>query len=261
MRTRLVALLLTVVGLVLIPSTVALAQTDPSTPGSSTPNSATATTVVPPIPIPPDGVDIGGGNRTTGAVITLNGDASSPRTLNAYQAAVFLQAWLPYALVTQNPRIEDPPAQLPVYRVDITGTWGSTGPTGTVAVYYASDGTTAWISFPDNQPPAPEPISPPPPSHWFVAPQRTIDGFNGTGTLVQTEGVVAATAPTLPPGEAKSGSGSGSGSGSSSTAIWVALLVGLLIVLLVGGFILRRRRAGNESDQVTEDTKARVDAK
>jgi hypothetical protein len=250
MRKRLVALLLIVLGLVLIPSTIALAQTDSSTPGSST-----STTAVPPISIPPDGVDIGGGNKTTGAVITVNGDASSSRTLNAYQAAVFLQAWLPYALVAQNPVLEDPPAQLPVYRVDLTGTWGNGGPTGAVAVYYASDGTKAWISFPNDQPPAPEPISPPPPSHWFVAPQRTIDAFNGTATLVETQGVNAATASTLPPGEAKTSSGS-----SSSTAIWVALLVGLVIVLLVGGFIMRRRRSSTTSDRVTEDTKARVDA-
>jgi hypothetical protein len=250
MRNRLVAVMLIVAGLVFIPAAAAVAQSDSSTPGS-----LTATTTVPPISIPPDGVDIGGGEKFTGAVVTLNGDASSPRTMNAYQAAVFVQSWLPDALFNQKLKLQDPPAQLPVYRVDVNGTWGEGGTSGTVAVYYASDGTNVWVSFP-SQEAAPAPISPPPPSNWFVALPRVIDAFNGNAVLEQTEGVEAATAPTLPPGEAKS---SGS-SGSSSTAIWVALLVGVVIVLVVGGFILRRRRSSTTSDPATEDTKARVDA-
>ncbi len=254
MRNRLVAVLLLVVGVVFVPAVAAVAQTDSSSPGSSTPGSSPSTTAVPPIPIPPDGVDIGGGEKITGAVVTLNGDASSPpRTMNAYQAAVFVQSWFADALYNQALKLQDPPAQLPVYRIDVNGTWGVGGTTGVVAAYYATDGTNVWVAFP-SQAPGPEPIDPPPPSNWFVAPPRVIDVFNGTATLVQSSGVVAATATTKPPGEAKTSSG------SSNTAIWVALVVGVVIVLVGGAFILRRRRAGMDDDDELdeEDDKARV---
>jgi LPXTG-motif cell wall-anchored protein len=212
-RTTTALLMLLVLGLAFAPN--AAAQTNPTTTA------------------PEAAVDIGGGNRFTSAVITTPGEPA-PRTFSAYQAATFVQSWLAYALFGQKPTVQDPPPTLPVSRVDVRGQWGDGTTPGTVTVYYASDGTTAWISFPD-QDASPEPYTPPPPSHWFVAPPRVIQAFNGTATLADTLGTETATQqPKV--GERPSGSG-------GSMVPWLVLLGGTLVVAVGAVFFIRRRRA------------------
>ena len=85
----------------------------------------------------------------TGATISSPADPT-PRSLNGYQAAVFVQSWLPAAFYGK-PELRDPPADVPVYRVDIMGSWGGHPQLGTQTVYYASDGTSAFVSYPQQQ--------------------------------------------------------------------------------------------------------------
>ena len=189
-------------------------------------------------------VGIGDNFWFTSAVITTPGE-SAPRPFDAYQAAVFAQSWLGEAFFG-HPEKQDPPPTLPVSRVDITGTWGDL--TGTMSVYYASDGTTAWLSFPDGQTPVSGPVTPPPPSNWFVAPPKAIAAFAGTAPLEETVGVNEATSvPQAAPGEAPSGS-----RGSSSSAIWWALLA-VPVLVAVGAFIVIRRRRASSDDLVSQN--------
>jgi hypothetical protein len=204
------------------------------TPRASAQENSTTTTS------PPGGVAIGDGIVMTGAVITPPG-TEPPRTFDAYHAAVFTQSWLAEAY-WGNPQVVDPPAGLPVYRVDITGKWGPV--TGVQTVYYASDGKTAWLSWPQDQPVSPPPSTPPPPSVWWIGPPRVIDAFNGTAQLQQTTGVDQAAreaAGQLAPAESVS-----EGSDGSSLA-WILVGVGLAVVIVGGGmFLIHRRRSSAE---------------
>jgi hypothetical protein len=194
---------------------------------------------------PAGGVGIGDDFFFTSAVITTPGEAA-PRTFDAYHAAVFAQSWLGEAFFGK-PTKQDPPATLPVSRVDLTGTWGNL--TGTMSAYYASDGTTAWLSFPDGQTPVNGPLNPPPPSNWFIGSENVIPAFNGTATLIPTVGANEATSipHAAAPGESRTGS-----SGSSSSAIWWVLVAGLIIVG-VGAFIVFRRRRTPSDDLVSQN--------
>jgi hypothetical protein len=180
--------------------------------------------------LPSGAVDIGDGFAFTAATITPL-DGSAPRTLDAYHAAVFVQSWIGTAFFGQ-PNIIDPPATAPVSRVDVTGSWGVLS--GYMVVYYATDGTSVWISFPDGQTPSPTPpASPPPPTVWFVGTQQVLDAINGTATLVPTAGVVDKPTTNKP----------AASKGSSSAAIWVVVVVVLLVAVAAAVFIIRRRRA------------------
>src|SRR4051794_153542 len=197
--------------------------------------------------VPPGAVQIGDGFAFTGAVITSPAQPA-PRMLDGYHTAVFVQSWFGDAFFG-HPLIQDPPPDLPVYRVDVTGTWGS--PESRQTVYYASDGTTAWLSYPQEQPVSMTPPAPPPPSNWFVAPPRVIAAFNGTATLEPTVGVQEAALPstTVAPGEAPAAS-----SGSSGSAIWWALAAGAVVVVVAAVLISRRRgRRPAADDLVSQD--------
>jgi len=159
--------------LVLVLGTVALG---PAALAQSAPPDDSPTT------IPRGAVTIGDGFAFTAGVV--NPLPSGPtRTMNAYQTAVFVQSWLADAFFG-HPTAQDPPPTAPVFRVDVTGLWGDS--TGTLAIYYASDGTTAWISFPQDQSPASAPPTPPPATNWFVGAPAVIPAFQGTGKLVTT---------------------------------------------------------------------------
>jgi hypothetical protein len=90
-------------------------------------------------------VEISAGFAFRGAVVT--GPHTTTRRLTAYQSAVFVQAWIGDAIFGK-PKHERLPAHVAVYRLDVTGTWGGGGEFTNRAVYYASDGTRAWIAFP-----------------------------------------------------------------------------------------------------------------
>jgi hypothetical protein len=185
----------------------------------------------------PGAVAIGDGLSFTGATV-LEPDAE-PRQLSAYQAAVFVQSWLATAYFGGAASLGDPPADLPVSRVDVTGMWPSKK-FGTGVVYYASDGTSAWVSFPPDQEPVDGPVtSAPEPSNWFRAPDRTVDAFAGTAELVDTFGTQETVPATT---EAAAGDDGGDDSTAGPSAIWL-LVAGAGVVVALGGVLLRRRRA------------------
>jgi MYXO-CTERM domain-containing protein len=186
--------------------------------------------------IPPGSVAIGDGLSFSGAHITnLTNPTEPPRDLPAYQAAVFIQSFLPGAFFS-NPVLQDPPADLPVYRVDVDGVWGviNVGPYAQT-IYYASDGSNVWLSYPQNQ--APTDASPPPPGNWFVASGLTSDAFNGHGVLQDTEGTREVTSTTAGPSQTSSSGG--------SSATPIVIIVVVAVVLLGGSLIWRRRRAAS----------------
>jgi len=214
MRIRPIAMMLasTVVGLVLVLAPSAAAHDD---------DPSTTTTAL------PGSVAIGDGFAFTGAVIR-SADGSVERTLNAYQAAVFVQSWLADAFFG-TPNVQNPPPTLPVYRIDVTGTWGQLS--GALTVYYASDGKTAWLSFPQDQVPTANPTSPPPPTNWFVPPTRVIEAFNGTATLQATIG-------TDTPQSKRAGRSS-----STSRIIW-AVVAALAVCGVASAAVRAFRRVG-----------------
>ena len=81
-------------------------------------------------------VPIGDGYAFTGAVITPP-DGGPTRTLDAYEAAVFVQSWLPQMLFANPDQVRQPAPDLPVYRVDIDGSW--VAGEGRITVYYTTD--------------------------------------------------------------------------------------------------------------------------
>ena len=233
MRVRRVALLAgTVIAALTLASTPALAhdgEDDGHEGETTTPTSF------------PEGIGINEGIFVSGAVVSLTPAGSGePRTMDEYDAAVFVQSWLGAAFFS-NPAdaVKDPPAGLPIYRIDIAGTWNKEP--GNVTAYYATDGTTPYIALPGllvwN-----DPAQIPPPSQWFVPPLRVIDTFNGEGELIPTTGVeIATSVPTLPDEEAVS-SPNGDAS-TSSPAPWVWAVGAGVLALGGGGAWLRRRRA------------------
>jgi len=131
-------------------------------------------------------VTISGDFAFSGAVITGPG-MPTPRTLTAYQSAVYMQSWLG-ALYSGAPITRrNPPPTLPVYEVDVTGNWG--GSIETRATFYAADGRRVWIAFPALAPITSTPGTRPAVIRgWFVALPRVRQAFAGTAKLVETGG-------------------------------------------------------------------------
>jgi hypothetical protein len=176
----------------------------------------------------------------TGATISSPADPT-PRSMTGYQAAVFVQSWLPDALYG-HPELRDPPADLPVYRVDLTGAWGGDEPqVGYQTVYYASDGTTAYMSYPQDQVVTPTPSDPPPaPTTWFLPPTRAIEAFNGTATLIESGGTQAAAAATAN-GSRKAPTSNDSSSSSTPWVLYGVLVAGAVFVVVGAVLFIRRR--------------------
>jgi hypothetical protein len=186
---------------------------------------------------PEGAVGIGDGIfLTAGSILPPAGEA--PRTLDAYHTAAFVQSWLAAAFYGNPDAVNAPPAALPIYRVDSTGDWAGTS--GTVTVYYATDGTTPYIAFP-GMVVWTDASEVPPPSNWFVAPPRTIDAFNGVADLVESLGVETATsvATTEPRGE----QGALANADSDATEAWPWALVGITAAAAIATGLWFRRRA------------------
>lgn len=187
----------------------------------------------------PTSVAISGNYAFSGAVITGPG-LSKPRTLNAYQSAVYVQSWLGSLYSGVTVVHEDPPAALAVYEVDVTGNWG--GSIETRATFYASDGRRVWIAFP-----ALDPITSTPGTRpavikgWFVALPRVRQAFAGTAKLVPTAGTQTPSTTVAPPTTAPAGSTT---SGSKTPAgLWITILLVLAAVAAASYWIGSRRRA------------------
>lgn len=189
---------------------------------------------------PEGAVGIGDGIFLTGGRITPPA-GEAPRTMDAYHTAVFVQSWLATAFYGGSDILRDPPPDLPVHRVDSTGDWA--GSTGSVTVYYATDGTTPYIAFPglviwtdESEVPAP--------ANWFVAPPRVIDAFNGSADLVPSLGVETATsAPTTAVDAADDVDAPIDDPSSDSTNPWPWVLVGATALGSAAGAVSLRRRA------------------
>lgn len=237
MRVRTIALLLGLVmaGLALVPPVAA--QDDDDHEGDTPTTSATL----------PDGVGIGDEIFLTGAVITPP-DGAAPRTLDAYHAAVFVQSWLATAYFGGKEIVRDPPPDLPVYRVDITGSW--VGTVGIQTVHYTDDGSTPYVAFPGLGPSPTMPDPPPEPSGWFAAFPRVIDAFNGEAELIETTGTqqaaaqqAAATSTTTSTTSDTTEEAASPGGGSDPSVVWIAAALAGAAVLVGGGLWFRRRRA------------------
>jgi hypothetical protein len=195
--------------------------------GSATaaPNDTTTTTLV----------TISGDFAFSGAVITGPG-LSKPRTLNAYQSAVYMQSWLGslYSGVPVTRR--NPPPALPVYEVDVTGNWG--GSVETRSTFYASDGRRVWIAFPSLAPITSTPGTRPNVIRgWFVALPRVRQAFAGTAKLVETGGTQSATTTTTTPGSARTHRASS----DRGVGLAIGLATGAAALAGIGVWLVRRR--------------------
>lgn len=212
-----------VVGVACVGLLVAGSLVEPSGPTAwaAATTSTTATT--------PASVEVSAGFAFRGAVIT--GAHTATRRLNAYQSAVFVQAWIGDAFFGK-PKHEKIPAHVAVYRLDVTGTWGGGGEFTTRAVYYASDGARAWIAFPSPQ--ITPPTGAPARLDWFVGPPRLIQAFAGTAKLIPTAGTGASGPNPAAPAEPAGHSGGG--------AAWPWIVGVVTTVAAVGGVLGWRRR-------------------
>ena len=189
--------------------------------------------------IPEEGIGLDQGIFVSGATVTpLDGGESA--TMDEYHAATFMQAWIGAAFFS-NPTdaVQDPPPDLPVFRVDFEGTWQNNP--GNITAYYATDGTKAWIGFPGLVVWT-DPSQIPPPSNWFTPPERTIDAFNGDAELQETTGMYLATSIPTTPEEAAADPGGGSTEETDFPWLWV--VVGAVVALGLAGAFALRRRAG-----------------
>jgi hypothetical protein len=197
--------------------------------GSVVPTAAASTTPTTGCPTP----QILNGMSATGATVATPG--AKPRTLNASQATAFMQTWLAYSVFSSPPQ-QHPPAELPVSRLNVSLV--QSGQPSTLEIFYASDGTTAWVGAP-----APTPAPPPNDQKWIRAPKpaETIAAFAGkmAPICVDSASTAAGTSTTL--GVASAPSGSSSGNGTP----WILAIVGVLVVAAgaVAATRLRRRRS------------------
>lgn len=186
---------------------------------------AVTTTTIAPVEIP-NGMTIGG------AVITAPNTAT--RRLDAYQAATFVQSWI--ASLFLPAKHEAIPAGVTAYRVDVTGNWGGGTDLESRPVFYASDGTTAWLATPD--PATVPPTGAPKKLDFFVVSPRAIQGFAGTLKMVPVGGTdTSTTTPTAVVHDANKDSGGG------SAWPWIAGVVG--VGLIAGSLGWRRSRMRN----------------
>jgi MYXO-CTERM domain-containing protein len=184
-------------------------------------------------------VAIGDGIFLTGAVITPLGEGE-PRTLDAEQAGALAQTIIAQAFWGPAGIKQDPPPDLPVYRIELSGDFA--GVVGVLTVHYTDDGTTPYVAFPGLVI-TPEPIDPPPdPENWFTVPRLAMDAFNGRGELADTSGRLSSPATTTPLAAEDASDG-----GSDSSVLPIALAAGVAVLAVGGLWALQRRRGGGPS--------------
>jgi hypothetical protein len=173
--------------------------------------------------------------RATGATVTTPG--AEPRKLDKDQATAFMQTWLAYS-VFNEPEQERPPARLPVSRLEVALI--QEGQPTSLLIFYATDGTNAWVGAPA-APPAP----PPNDQKWIRVPKpkQTMAAFAGRMVPIctgpTTPSTNANTATTV--GKASKPSGTSS---SGDGAMWALIVGGGVVVAggaVVGTRVLRRR--------------------
>ena len=150
-------------------------------------------------------------------------------------------ALLGTAATVRDASVAGPPDGVDVYRVDATGSWN--GQEGTVTSYFATDGTTAYVSFPGLVVWT-DPAQAPPPSQWFTPAAQAIAAFNGDAELEDTTG--SQTATSIPGSNAPAETPT-SDDDSSRSSTWL-LVGGGAVVVLVGGVLWWRRRRGRDDE-------------
>lgn len=240
MRTRPKALALAVLTVALLWSAAPSVAQDPDghdgEGGTTTPVSI------------PEGVGLDEGIFVTGAVVTPLDGGDTTRQ-DDYHAAVFMQSFLGTAYFGGPEVRRDLPPDLPIYRVDFSGTWVHTP--GNVTAYYATDGVTPYISF-TGFTVWTDPADAPPPTTWFAPPERAIHAFNGEEDLVPTTGTYVATS--IPQGSSEEASPPGSSPGAGSPgadAPWPWIAAGAAVLVVLAGVYRQRRRRRQLADAPT----------
>lgn len=184
---------------------------------------STTSTTVPALP-----PELLTGISVVGAVVNSPGE--KPRTLDANQATAFMQTWVAYS-VFQNPPNERPPSSLPVTRLSV-----KTDSQGTLLIFYASDGTNAWVGAPD--------ATAPPPNNekWIRAPepQRTIAGFEGRLAPTRTPLPLATTTTT--PGTTTAPRTTKATKSSGNGGLWALVAVGVAVIIAASAILAVRGR-------------------
>jgi hypothetical protein len=167
-----------------------------------------------------------------GATVTTPGSPS--RQLSANQTAAFMRTWLPASTVQQIPN-EKPPKCLPVSTIRFTNEFG--GLKTPTTVWYASDGTNAWVGMPPQQLGFAVVQS----DKWIPAPDATatIATFNAPGDPPSTTNDCASNTPTTTP----TTTAKVSPDDSSSSTTWVWFAVPAAIVVAIGIWLLMRSRS------------------
>jgi hypothetical protein len=190
---------------------------------------AATTTTLPPPPLL-------AGVTVEGAAVHSPG--APDRSLDANQATAFMQSWLPDSVFQKIPQ-SLPPKSLPFSRVIVTTRFH--GQNLPVTVFYASDGTTAWIGMPAQSFGWAIVQS----EKWIAAPQgkRVMAAFQGRLQPVRSPPPApTTTTTTLPPKHSSSG----------SAVPW--LLLGGAVVVAVGALAAWRMRAPGRRPKVEAES-------
>jgi hypothetical protein len=176
------------------------------------------------------------GMNALGATVSTPG--AKTRTLDKDQATAFMQTWLAYSVFDSPPQ-ERPPANLPVSR--LTFNLLEDGQPATLLIFYASNGTKAWVGAT-----APTPAPPPNDQKWILAPKpaETIAAFAGTMAPICVDPTTSAsTAPATP--TTLTVAVKHTGTSSDSGTPWILIIVGVLVVAAgaVAATRVRRRRS------------------
>jgi hypothetical protein len=189
-------------------------------------NALTTSTTVPALP-----PELLTGISVVGAVV--NSPGAKPRTLDANQATAFMQTWVAYS-VFQNPPNERPPSSLPVSRLSV-----ATDSQGTLLIFYASDGTNAWVGAPN----ADAAAKPPNNEKWIRAPepQRTIAGFEGRLAPTRTP-LPLPTTTTTAPGTTAAPSTTKATKSSDNGGLWALVALGAAVIVAASAILAVRGR-------------------
>jgi hypothetical protein len=155
---------------------------------------------------------------------------SPDRTLDANQTAAFMRTWLPISTVENLPN-EKPDDCLTVSTLRFDNTFsGIATPT---IVYYASDGTNAWVGMPAQNLGFASVAE----EKWIAAPdaKTTIDAFNAPGDPPSTTNKCATNGRADRPEPASDD--------SSDSPTWLFVAVPAVIVVAAGIWLLLRSRS------------------
>ena len=167
-----------------------------------------------------------------GATVTTPGSPS--RQLDANQTAAFMRSWLPASTVQQIPN-EKPAKCLPVSTIRFTNEYG--GLKTPTIVWYATDGTNAWVGMPKQDLGFASVQS----DKWIPSPNapETIATFNAPGDPPSTTNNCASNTPTTTPTTTVKTTPDD----SSSSTTWVWFAVPAAIVVAIGIWLLMRSRS------------------